>query len=135
MIDFFVKPTTTLTSKTLFILNSIYLVIGLALLASSNSTWGNIETVLGMFIVPNTLLIVMYFLCTIKNYMFLAISLVVMTLLSLLFVYLVTNGFQYTEYDGAFVRKKRWIASAISLLLLLNGIMFYVKRKVKRPNI
>jgi len=86
-----------------------------------------------MFIVPNTLLIVMYLMFTIKNYTFLFVGFIISAIISVLFVYLVTDGYLYNEYDGVLVREKRWIASAISLLFFLNGILFYIKRKKPIP--
>lgn len=133
MIDGFMEPISTVASKTLYVLNGIYLIIGLALLTVSNNTWGNIETVLGMFIVPNTLLIVIYLSHTIKNYIFLSISCIIVAFVSILFIYLVTDGYQYSEYDGVFVEEKRWIANAIGFLFFLNGILFYLKRKKTTP--
>lgn len=129
MIDFFLKPITPIVLKIICLLNITYLALGLGLLASSNNTWGNVGAIIGMFIVPNTLLTVMYLSFTIKNYTFLSISFVIATILSLFCIYKITYGFQYSEYDGAIVKEKRWTAIAICLLFFVNGILYYLKRK------
>lgn len=133
MIDCLMEPITVRASKTLYILNIIYLIFGLGILASSNNTRVNVGTVLGMFIVPNTLLVITYLVVTIKNYTFLFIGFLIAAIVSVLFVYLVTDGYHYNEYDGVLVEENRWVASAISLLFFFNGILFYFKRKKTTP--
>ncbi|WP_420571431.1 hypothetical protein [Kordia sp.] len=128
-IDFFVESIASLASKTLFILNILYLAFGLGILTSSANTWGNISAVLGMFIVPNTLLMTIYLSFTIKNYKFLSISFLIAAMISLLLIDIVTNGFQYGMYDGDFVKQNRYSSLLICFVLIFTGIMFYKKQK------
>ena len=129
LLDYFKKLMSKLVLKIVFILNVIYLALGLGLLATSNNTWGNTSAVLGMFIVPNTLLIIFYLSFCIKNQKLLSISILCAAILSFLLIAFTTNGFQYGMYDGDFVKTNRLTSILISFFLVGNGILQYLKRK------
>jgi len=129
LLDYFKNRMSKSVLKIVFILNIIYLVFGLGLLATSNNTWGNTSAVLGMFIVPNTLLAILYLSFCVKNQKLLYISMLCAGVLSFLLIALTTNGFQYEMYDGDFVKTNRFISILISFFLVGNGILQYVKRK------
>lgn len=117
--------------NTMIIIFSIYLLLGLVCLSASANTRGDGAALLGMFIVPNSLMILTAIFCTDSRSSSLFIICKLITAVAgLTLIYYSTNGFSDGSFDGVDVRLRRYSAVIICITLLAKSILIY-RQKVK----
>ena len=112
------------------IIFSLYLVFGLSFLSSSSTTWGSGSAVLGIFIVPNSLMILISLFSIQKNsFNLFIICKFFVALGGFTLLYYSTDGFYYGEYDGDDVKLRRDLSIFICVISLIESLLIYLQKK------
>lgn len=108
----------------LFGTHAAMMVFGLTLLSTSANTWGDGSAVYGVFIVPQSVLIMLLVMVAVpagRGYRFMGAGKLVIALLGIALMYFSTNGFSLGDYDGDSVVLRRREGVFCCALSLLEG--------------
>ena len=109
---------------------SLYLILGLVFLSSSANTWGNGPAPNGIFIVSNSIiLLITLFSMQQKYFNVFIICQILIALGGFTLIYYSTSGFYYGDYDGQDVRLRRISSVLVCLISLLNCILIITQKK------
>ena len=109
----------------LFGIHGAMMVVGLGLLSTKANTWGDGGAVYGIFIVPQSILILLLLMVQAekRRYVFIGAAKVCIALLGLGFMYWWTSGFSPGDYDGPSV-VLRWTQGILCCVVsLVEGVM------------
>jgi hypothetical protein len=99
-------------------------------LSSSSTTWGSGSAVLGIFIVPNSLMILISLFSIQKNsFNLFIICKFFVALGGFTLLYYSTDGFYYGEYDGDDVKLRRDLSIFICVISLIESLLIYLQKK------
>lgn len=109
---------------------SLYLILGLAFLSSSANTWGSGPAPNGIFIVSNSIIILIaLFTIEQKNFNLHIICQILIALIGFTLIYYSTGGFHYGEYDGQDVRQRRISSVSVCVISLINSLLILIQKK------
>ncbi len=111
----------------MIIVFSLYLILGLIFLSSSANTWGDGPAPNGIFIVSNSIMILISLFTMQQKYfnLFIACQLLI-GVVGFALIYYTTNGFYYGEYDWEDVRLRRNSSVLVCVISLLNGLLILI---------
>lgn len=114
---------------------SIYLILGLVFLSTSSNTWGSGPAPNGIFIVSNTIIILITLFSMQQKYFNLfIIGQILIALGGFTLIYYSTNGFHFGEYDGQDVKLRRILSVLVCVISLLNSFFIIMRKKTFTNN-
>ena len=130
---FFIKITKSQPTKlvsAMVVVFSLYLMLGLIFLSSSANTWGDGPAPNGVFIVSNSMiLIITLFTVQKKHFDLFIVCQILIALVGFTLIYYSTSGFYYGDYDLEDVRLRRNSSVLVCVISLLNGLLVLIQRK------
>ena len=109
---------------------SLYLILGLTFLSSSANTWGSGPAPNGIFIVSNSIVILIaLFTMQWKYFNLFIICQILIALIGFTLIYYSTGGFYYDEHDGQSVKLRRITSVLVCVISLINSILILIQKK------
>ena len=124
----------------LFIVHSLMLLLALNSLSVRANTWGDGAATAGVFQVPNSIIILFYLGLRLDSINFIILNKIIIGILAIITICITTNGFQTanTKFEDLYysndVIQRRHYSIACSLILIVEGILYLMKRKTFANN-